>query len=434
MAATAPTERAAPSVDAPGVFCELAALMEAVNDAAPGLPTLQRLVDLAERALGAVGVSLLEQISDGSRVVAASGRSTWSVGRYFLDLDGPGPQVTVHGRVQEVGADRLPAGLAATVDRRGIDWLLYTDVRLSGRVLGVLCAYFAGSGPSTKEQRAALEFLANLAAHVYSHGRGLPLHQPAGAPDSPETVAANRQEETRDLFITATGHELRTPVTVIKGYADTLADNWDLIDEAERRDAAVRLRQRAAELARLVKRLLSAVGDGSPLARVGPIPFDLAETLRSNVDELPSELRRRVRVSLPNGLPRAVGDRAAVATVLAELVTNAVKYSPGDSPVEVIALAEPASVGFQVADRGVGIAPEHVERAFDRFWQGDRFWQSGARDQPRYAGVGLGLYLVRRIVERQNGWVYLRPRERGGTVAEVRLPRADVGQGRLDGR
>ena len=72
---------------------------------------------------------------------------------------------------------------------------------------------------------------------------------------------------------------------------------------------------------------------------------------------------------------------------------------------------------FRVSDRGIGIRPEHVERAFERFWQGE----SG--DRRRYRGVGLGLYLVRRIVERQNGWVSLRPRDGGGTVAEVRLPR-----------
>ncbi|HEV7708480.1 MAG TPA: ATP-binding protein, partial [Asanoa sp.] len=67
--------------------------------------------------------------------------------------------------------------------------------------------------------------------------------------------------------------------------------------------------------------------------------------------------------------------------------------------------------------RGIGVRPEHVERAFDRFWQAE----SG--DRRRYPGAGLGLYLVRRVIERQNGWVSLRPRDGGGTVAEVRLPR-----------
>jgi signal transduction histidine kinase len=215
-------------------------------------------------------------------------------------------------------------------------------------------------------------------------------------------------------------------VTVIKGYADTLADHWDSIDEPGRRDAAERLRQRAGQLARLVERLLTAVGDGSATATVPPsVPFDLGDALRAAVDELPIDLRRAVRVELPEELPKALGERAVVATVLSELVTNAVKYSHAGGEVELSAAVDERSVGFRVADRGIGILADHVERAFVRFWQAE------TGDHRRYGGVGLGLYLVRQIIERQKGWVSLRPRERGGTVAEVRLPRADVGPGEV---
>jgi signal transduction histidine kinase len=103
--------------------------------------------------------------------------------------------------------------------------------------------------------------------------------------------------------------------------------------------------------------------------------------------------------------------------VLTELTTNAGKYSRSDRPIEITVDADEETVSLRVSDRGIGIRPEHVERAFDRFWQGE----SG--DRRGYPGAGLGLYLVRRIVEQQNGWVSLRPREGGGTVAEVRLPR-----------
>ena len=234
---------------------------------------------------------------------------------------------------------------------------------------------------------------------------------------------AYHREQARELFVAVTSHELRTPVTVIKGYADTLADHWDDLDEASRRDSAERLGQRARELARLVERLLSAVGDGSGLAAPVPLPFDLTEAVRSAVTELPTDSRRRVRVDLPDVVPKALGERASLATVLAELITNAIKYSPPDARVEVSGVVDVGTVGFRVADRGIGVRPEHVERAFERFWQAE------SSSERRYGGVGLGLYLVRRIVERQNGWVSLRPRERGGTVAEVRLPRVDLGPG-----
>jgi signal transduction histidine kinase len=226
-----------------------------------------------------------------------------------------------------------------------------------------------------------------------------------------------RQDHDTDLFVAVTSHELRTPVTVIKGYADTLTDHWESLPEPDRRQASRVIGQRAGELARLVDRLLSAANDAGPIGGAPPMPFDLVDALRASAADLPAHLRRRLVLALPTDLPKALGDRASLATVLTELATNADKYSPPDSPVELRAEADRRTVAFRVSDRGVGVRPEHVERAFDRFWQGE----SG--DRRRYPGAGLGLYLVRRIVERQNGWVSLRPRPGGGTVAEVRLPR-----------
>ncbi|RIV34380.1 PAS domain-containing sensor histidine kinase [Micromonospora radicis] len=225
-----------------------------------------------------------------------------------------------------------------------------------------------------------------------------------------------RHDHERDLFVAVTSHELRTPVTVIKGYADTLTDHWESLSETDRRQAARVIGQRANELARLLDRLLSSSAEAWP-GDAPPTPFDLGATLRTAVADLPTELRRRTSLEIPAELPRPLGHRQSLATVLTELVTNAGKYSPPGSPIEVSAGSDGQTVSLRVSDRGIGVRPEHVERAFDRFWQGD----SGDRRQ--YPGTGLGLYLVRRIVEQQNGWVFLRPRTGGGTVAEVRLPR-----------
>jgi signal transduction histidine kinase len=235
-----------------------------------------------------------------------------------------------------------------------------------------------------------------------------------------DATEQHRREHDRELFIAVTSHELRTPVTVIKGYADTLTNHWDSLAEPERRAALRVIGQRSAELARLVDRLMSAATDDAAGDRQ-LVPFDLVDALRAAVDELPAELRARLRPDLPMDLPKALGDRSSLATVLTELMTNADKYTDDNAvPVELTAGADAQSVFFRVSDRGVGVRPEHVERAFDRFWQAE----SG--DRRRYPGAGLGLYLVRRIVERQKGWVSLRPRVGGGTVAEVRLPRGDV--------
>ncbi|MDT4990481.1 MAG: two-component system, OmpR family, phosphate regulon sensor histidine kinase PhoR, partial [Actinoplanes sp.] len=228
-----------------------------------------------------------------------------------------------------------------------------------------------------------------------------------------------RRQEDRDLFVAVTSHELRTPVTVIKGYADTLTNHWDSLGEAGRQEAVRVIGARAGELARLVDRLLSATSEDGEVGGSEVGPFDLVEALRLATAELPAELRRRLVLDgLPAELPKAYGDRDSLATILTELATNADKYSPAGTVVELTAEAGSQTVTFQVCDRGAGVSPEQVERAFERYWQGE----SG--DRRHHPGAGLGLYLVRRIVERQHGWVSLRPREGGGTVAEVRLPRA----------
>jgi two-component system, OmpR family, phosphate regulon sensor histidine kinase PhoR len=234
-----------------------------------------------------------------------------------------------------------------------------------------------------------------------------------------DSTDQDRRHEDRDLFVAVTSHELRTPVTVIKGYADTLTNHWQDLGEDGRQEAVRVIGARAGELARLVDRLLSATSDDGEVGGQPAGPFDLAEGLRLAAADLPADLRRRLVLDgLPAELPKAFGDRDSLATILTELATNADKYSPPDTAVEVSAAADEATVTFRVSDRGIGVKPEHVERAFERYWQGD------SHDRGRNPGAGLGLYLVRRIVERQHGWVSLRPREDGGTVAEVRLPRA----------
>lgn len=268
-----------------------------------------------------------------------------------------------------------------------------------------------------------------MVAHQMACGRWIEIRSaPAlesGAPAAGRSVSfrsrpePSQRDEDHDLFVALTSHELRTPVTVIRGYADTLVEHWHSLDERARREAVYIMGQRARDLSRLVDRLLMAAGTGGPMDAPPAVPFDLVEALRDAAGELTSDLRRYLRSDLPQKLPKALGDRSSMVTVLAELVTNACKYSLDRVDVELTAGSDAQSVWFRVADRGVGVRPEHVERVFERFWQ----MESG--DQRRYGGVGLGLYLVRRIVERQNGWVFLRPRAGGGTIAQVRLPRAD---------
>lgn len=260
-------------------------------------------------------------------------------------------------------------------------------------------------------------------------GRWLEVRSSALGSTDPRVVtfrditAPRMEDEGRDLFLATTSHELRTPLTVVKGYADTLANRWDDLDEDARRAAVAAIRDRTAQLADLVDRLLLANRSESGAVAMERNPFDLRAALAALIRAAP--YARRPVLDVPDYLPFARGDRSSISTVVNELLTNADKYSPDGGEVRITAGADASSVYFQVADRGIGVASEHVDAAFDRFWQADR------GDQRRFGGVGLGLYIIRRLLDRQGGWVSLRPREGGGTVVEVRLPRADLPSGGL---
>ncbi|WP_213451133.1 sensor histidine kinase [Rhizomonospora bruguierae] len=471
-------------------------VIEMINDGRSGLPVLEELLVTAQAALGADGMSLAEFTSDGGRIVAATGRAGYSLGRPVDAQFAEGALRMDGRRTGEVSIRAIGGEPASQLEGRGLRRLLWGRCVVRGMVVGTLQAFYADPAHAiTPEHHTVLGYVASCIAHTYGDAAGLPVHgdgpvvdaladglavvdsgtvrlwnpaaerltgRPApevlgrrlplplphtgqaidhqlpngrwlkitsgellGSTDSVvvtfrDATDQHRRDHDRDLFIAVASHELRTPVTVIKGYADTLVNHWDHLDEAGRRGAANVLGQRAGELAKLVDRLLSVDNSAGPVGGSEPVPFDLVDALRAAADALPHDLRRRLTVDLPPDLTKAYGDRGTLTTVLTELATNAGKYSPGDGPIDLTAGADPRSVWFRVSDCGIGVRPEHVELAFDRYWQGER------GDRRQYSGTGLGLYLVRRIVERQKGWVSLRPRDGGGTVAEVRLPRADA--------
>ncbi|SDQ67921.1 PAS domain S-box protein [Thermostaphylospora chromogena] len=261
-----------------------------------------------------------------------------------------------------------------------------------------------------------------LTFQLESSGRWLDVVA-AKIPETGETVIdfrdvtrAKELEEAKDLFLATTSHELRTPITVVRGFASMLDARWDKLSDAERRAAVHTIAERARSLGTLMDHLLLGARAGAEELPVRIEPFDLGGLVRGATLGLPVlSDRHRVEVSVPDDLPLVSGDELATDIVLGQLLENAFKYSPEGGLIRVEARREGDKVVLLVEDEGVGIAPADLERIFERFVQVD----SG--DRRRFGGVGLGLYIVRSLARAQGGDVSAHQRPGGGTTMRLVL-------------
>jgi len=241
--------------------------------------------------------------------------------------------------------------------------------------------------------------------------------------DFRDVTAAKELEEAKDLFLATTSHELRTPITVVQGFASTLASRWEKLPDPDRRTAVQTIAERAGSLGRLVEQLLLGSRAGAEQLTVSNGPFDLAAVLSASASAFKSLSDRHVLTAvIPERLPTAFGDELATDIIVGQLLENAFKYSPEGGAVTVRVRVLESQIEVAVADDGIGIAAGDHERIFERFVQGE------TGDRRRFGGIGLGLYIARRLARAQGGELTATSRPQGGTVMRLRLPLADPGQ------
>jgi PAS domain S-box-containing protein len=236
-----------------------------------------------------------------------------------------------------------------------------------------------------------------------------------------DVTAAKELEEAKDLFLATTSHELRTPITVVQGFASTLTRRWDKLTDAERLSAVQTIAERAGSLSHLVEQLLLGAHAGAGQLTVRNGPFDLAALLRGTAAGFFSLSDQHTLVTdIPDALPQAHGDPMATDIMVGQLLENAFKYSPNGGTITVAARVAGDWIDVTVDDEGIGIAPGDHERIFERFVQGE------TGDRRRFGGIGLGLYIVRQLARAQDGEVAASSRPGGGTRMSLQLRRADA--------
>jgi len=230
-------------------------------------------------------------------------------------------------------------------------------------------------------------------------------------------------EEIKSAFVSAISHELKTPLALILGYADTLARQDVKWDDETFQEGLATIKEEAGRLTRLVDNLLDTAR-----VQAGGLSLRLAPT---QLDALAAQVVEEFRVlqtghlftlDFPSDYPPARCDPERIRQVLINLLSNATKYSPPGTLVRVAGWEEQKVVGIAVSDEGPGIPPDQQERVFERFVRG--------REQQLRAtkGAGLGLFISRGIVEAHGGRIWVDGTVQHGTRVCFTLPRANPRQ------
>jgi two-component system phosphate regulon sensor histidine kinase PhoR len=230
---------------------------------------------------------------------------------------------------------------------------------------------------------------------------------------------ARAAEQMRVDFVANASHELRTPLSTLIGYTETLREQAEDIDGETRERFLSVVHDEARRMQRIVEDLISlsrieAEKFTTPTEAVDLLPLinQALDSVRRIADERGSQLVREG----DSELPAIAADPGQILQLLDNLVTNALRYGEPGTPVIVSVHAEHPMVHLAVADRGEGIAPEHVKRVTERFYRVDT---SRSRS---LGGTGLGLSIVKHIVERHRGRLTIDSKLNEGTVVHVFLP------------
>jgi signal transduction histidine kinase len=286
-----------------------------------------------------------------------------------------------------------------------VSYLAVPVVSRSGEVLGGLFFGHSKAGVFTERHERLLTALGAQTAIAMDNAR---LYQ--------EAQAAIRQ---RDEFLSIAAHELKTPLTSLRGFVQHTLRQLQLKRELNPDKLISTLQtvnQQAVKLSQLVTQLLDVSRLQSGKLLVEPVQLDLTALFGQVVENLRSGVTGHELVfqAGPGEIPARV-DPLRMEQVLNNLLDNAIKFSPegGRVTVELTRLA-PGRVRLAVTDQGIGIPEEYRANIFDRFFQ--------AHSNNYMSGMGLGLYLTRQIVELHGGTITAEFPEEGGTRFVINLP------------
>ncbi len=306
-----------------------------------------------------------------------------------------------HSQPAGRGTDTLP-------DAR----LRYLPLSTARGKVGVLGVWPTEAGRYLKpEQRRLLEAFASLAAVAIER---VHLAEAAG-----QVHILEATEKLQSALLNSISHDLRTPLVSITGALSTLQEDDVRLDTEARRILVDTAAEEAGRLNRLVGNLLDMTRLEAGAIKVKREPRDVQDVIGAALYQVRERLGDRpVEIDIPANLPLVPLDFVLVVHVLVNLIDNALKYSPPESPIQIRTRPLDGEVAIEVADQGVGIPAEDLDRVFQKFYRVQR--------PDNVTGTGLGLSISKGLVEAHGGRIWAQSRPNGGTIITVALRLSEV--------
>jgi PAS domain S-box-containing protein len=338
--------------------------------------------------------------------------------RYPPDTNSPELRQVLAGesvRVAEI-TEELMQYLAQDGEHReiirnlGLRSVIGVALKASGRTLGLLTLVTAESGRTYTTADVAL-------AEEVGQRAGLAVENAMLYRKSQDVQEElRRANEAKDEFLGLVSHELRTPITTIYGGAHLLRTRGATIDEESRISVLEDIEHEAERLHRIVEDLLvlARLELGGEIATE---PVLLQRMVEKSVNTFKKRRPgREFLLQLDDAMAPVRASNVYLEQILRNLMSNADKYSPPETAIEIISYMQDGDAVTSVMDRGPGIALEEVDLIFERFYR-----SQGTAKQA--GGAGIGLTVCKRLVEAQNGRIWADPREGGGLIVSFSLPR-----------
>ena len=231
------------------------------------------------------------------------------------------------------------------------------------------------------------------------------------------TEAYSEDQEAID-FISVAAHELRGPITIIRGYLDVLSDELAPLLQGDQKILIDRLDVSASRLSGYVNNILNVAKYDRRHLKLHLTEDHLSHVYGTIEDDVQLRARtqhRLLTVAIPDDLPTIAADRNSLTEVMANLIDNAIKYSPEGGTIEVTAAVDGNVVRCSGQDHGIGMPPSVLNGLFSKFYRSHR-------SRENVSGTGLGLYISRGIVESHGGQISVSSREGEGSTFSFTVP------------